>query len=460
MISKVLVANRSEIAVRIIRACHELGIPTVAVYSEADRDALHVELADESICIGKAASKESYLRKEAILSAAIATGADAIHPGFGFLSENADFVEQVEACGITFIGPTKEHISCMGDKSNARETMIKAGVPVVPGTTSPLRSTQEAHAYALEIGFPVMVKAAAGGGGKGMRLVFKEETFDELYEQAQMEARLAFSNDTMYLEKYIESPRHIEVQVFGDGKGGALHLFERDCTLQRNHQKVIEEAPATYLTPKARDTLIEASLRAVESIHYRGAGTMEFLVDKDQNVYFIEMNTRIQVEHPITEMITGVDIVKEQLHIASGKGLSVSQKDVVLDGHSIEVRINAEDPECNFLPHPGKITGLHFPGGFGVRVESAVYPSYTIPPYYDSMIGKIIVHAKNREEAISKMHVALEEFVLEGVPTTAEFAYELLEHSVVRENKHTTHFIAEYLQDKKNKVEDSTRTEK
>ena len=426
MFQKILIANRGEIAVRIIRACRELGIRTVAVYSEADREALHAQLADEAICIGPAPAADSYLDMERIISACIAVKADAIHPGFGFLSENSKFARMCRKCHITFIGPSPEIIDRMGNKSEARNTMSKAGVPVVPGTKEPVKDVQTARHFAREIGYPVMIKASSGGGGKGMRIAESDLDFAENFQMAQMESMRGFGDDTMYIEKYVKDPKHIEFQIIADKFGNVVQLGERDCSIQRNHQKVIEESPCAILNEKLRKEMGETAVRAAKAAHYENAGTIEFLLDKDRNYYFVEMNTRIQVEHPVTEMVSGVDLIKEQIYVAAGMPLSVTQEDIRLNGHAIECRINAENPEKNFMPCPGTIGQVHLPGGFGVRVDTAVYSGYEIPPYYDSMIAKVIVHDRTRAGAIHKMRSTLGELILEGITTNVDFQYEIL----------------------------------
>lgn len=441
MLKKVLIANRGEIAVRIIRACRELGISTVAVYSEADKNALHTRLADQAVCIGAAKSAQSYLNIKNILEAACGTGADSIHPGFGFLSENANFAKMCEESNIKFIGPNYKVIDLMGNKSNAKELMKSAKVPVVPGSEGSIKSLDEAIEIADQIGYPIMIKAAAGGGGKGIRLVRAPEELPEAYEIVKQEAKLSFSDDEIYIEKFIENPRHVEIQVLADEYGNCIHLGERDCSVQRRNQKVLEESPSTVLDPKLRKKMGEAAINAVKAAHYSNAGTIEFLVDKHKNFYFMEMNTRIQVEHPVTEWVTGADIVKEQLRIASGEKLRYSQSDICVNGHSIECRINAENPDNNFMPCPGTITDLHLPGGNGVRIDTAVYTGYKIPPVYDSMIAKIIVHASNRTEAIAKMKVALEECVIDGVDTNIDFLYQILENEKFISGDFDTSFI-------------------
>ncbi|AKF95299.1 acetyl-CoA carboxylase biotin carboxylase subunit [Brevibacillus laterosporus] len=444
MFQKILIANRGEIAVRVIRACRELGIQTVAVYSEADREALHVKLADEAYCIGPTASKDSYLNMASIMSVATKVGADAIHPGYGFLAENADFAEICSACNITFIGPDPEAITGMGDKSTAKDTMKRAGVPTVPGTDGLIESIAEALDTAKEIGYPVMVKATAGGGGRGMRVAVDDEDLEKAIRQAQNEAKTAFGNAGVYLEKFVEGPRHVEIQIMGDKHGNVVYLGERDCSIQRRHQKLVEEAPSPALSQELRKQMGEAAVAAAQAVNYHGAGTVEFLLDKHGQFYFMEMNTRIQVEHPVTEMITGIDLIKEQISVAYGNHLSFTQDDIVLDGWSIECRINAENPAKSFMPSPGKIEGYLAPGGFGVRIDSAVYPGYTIPPYYDSMIAKVIVWGKTREEAIERMKRALQELMIEGVHTTIPFHLKLLEHEVFISGQFDTKFLETY----------------
>ena len=422
-IKKVLIANRGEIAVRIIRACREMGIETVAVYSEADKEALHTQLADEAVCIGPAPSTESYLSMDRIISATIISGADAIHPGFGFLSENSRFAELCEQCNITFIGPKAEVIAKLGNKQEARNTMVAAGVPVIPGSKEPIYDAQSGAKVAEEVGYPVIVKAALGGGGKGMRVAQTPEEFESSFLTAQKETQMAFGDNTMYIEHFVEHPRHIEFQILADEYGHVIHLGERDCSIQRNHQKMIEESPSTALTEDLRRQMGEA---AVKAAGYVNAGTIEFLLEKNGNFYFMEMNTRIQVEHPVTEWVTGIDLIKEQIRIASGMELSYTQEDVKLTGHAIECRINAENPEKGFRPSPGTITDIYLPGGKGIRIDSAIYSGYTIPPYYDSMIAKLIVWAKNRGEAIRKMQSALGEIIIEGIDTNVDYQYEIL----------------------------------
>jgi acetyl-CoA carboxylase biotin carboxylase subunit len=426
LFKKILIANRGEIALRIIRTCKELGIKTVAVYSEADRYSLHVRFADEAVCIGPGPSKESYLNIPRIIAAAEITNAEAIHPGYGFLAENAMFAEICESSGIKFIGPTPDAIEAMGDKALAKETMRKAGVPVIPGSDGVVETLEQAQEIANEIGYPIMLKAAAGGGGKGMRMVRNDEELENAWQTARAEAEAAFGNPAVYIEKFIEKPRHIEIQILADEHGNVIHLGERDCSIQRRHQKLIEESPSPIVTPELREAMGQAAVKGAKSVKYRNAGTIEFLVDKDGNFYFMEMNTRIQVEHPVTEMVYGIDIVREQIRIASGEKLGIKQKQIKPNGQAIECRINAEDPFNGFRPSPGKITALHFPGGFGVRVDSHIYQEYVVPPYYDSMIAKLIVHAKNRDEAIARMLRALDEFVIEGVHTTIPFHIKIL----------------------------------
>lgn len=428
MIKKVLIANRGEIAVRIIRACREMGIETVAVYSEADREALHTKLADEAVCIGPASSGDSYLSMERIISATIVTGADAIHPGFGFLSENAKFAELCERCHITFIGPKSSVIASLGNKQKARNTMIQAGVPVIPGSEKSVEEVTEAASIADQIGYPVIIKAVLGGGGKGMRTAYSPKEFAQSFQTAQKEAKMAFGDGTMYLEHYVENPRHIEFQILADHYGNVIHLGERDCSIQRNHQKMIEESPSIALSEELREKMGEAAVQAAKAAGYVNAGTIEFLLDKSGAFYFMEMNTRIQVEHPVTEWVTGIDLVKEQIRIASGETLSCTQDEVQLTGHAIECRINAENPKKGFRPSPGTITDMYLPGGKGVRIDTAIYPGYSIPPYYDSMIAKLIVWAKDRQEAIQKMQSALGEMVIEGVHTNIDYQYEILNH--------------------------------
>lgn len=443
-IQKVLVANRGEIAVRIMRACREMGIETVAVYSEADKDALHVRLADEAYCIGATSSKDSYLNFTNIMSVATLTETDAIHPGYGFLAENANFAEICESCNITFIGPSPEAISKMGDKSVAKQTMKDAGVPVIPGSDGLIEDIDEAVNLANEIGYPIVIKATAGGGGKGIRIVDNEEMLIRQITAAQQEAQSAFGNAGVYMEKYLTGMKHVEVQILADKHGNVVHLGERDCSVQRRRQKLIEEAPCPILTPELREAMGEAAIRAAKAVQYSGAGTLEFLLGPDGNFYFMEMNTRIQVEHPVTEMVTGIDIIKEMISIAEGNPLSFTQEDVVFNGWSIEARVNAEDPERNFMPSPGEISFYLPPGGPGVRVDSAAYQGYRIPPHYDSMIAKLIVWGKTREEAINKMKRALAEFAIEGVNTTIGFHLKLLSHKRFLEGDFDIKFLEEH----------------
>lgn len=448
MFQKILIANRGEIAVRIIRACRELGITSVAVYSTADKDALHTQLADEAICIGKAAPADSYLNMERILSAAIASKAEAIHPGFGFLSENAKFAQMCEQCHIAFIGPSAEVIRRMGNKQEARNTMINAKVPVVPGTKEAVYTADYGLKLAEQIGFPVMIKAASGGGGKGMRISRSAEDFTENFEVAQTESVNGFADDTMYIEKYIEDPRHIEFQILADKYGNVISLGERDCSIQRRHQKMVEESPSAALDDKLRAQMGEVAVRAAKAAKYESAGTIEFLLDKNKKFYFMEMNTRIQVEHPVTELVTGLDLIKEQIFIAAGEKLQWKQKDIHITGHAIECRINAENPAKNFMPCPGKIEYLHLPGGNGVRIDSAIYSGYTIPPNYDSMIAKIIVYGKDRQTAIDKMRSALGEVNIDGITTNLDYQYDIITHPVFQSGNITTSFIENYFENK------------
>ncbi len=426
MFRKVLIANRGEIALRVIRACRELGLGTVAVYSEADRESLHVRFADDDICIGPPQGRQSYLRIPALIAAAEVTGADAIHPGYGFLAENAEFADTCKASDLTFIGPTGDQIRAMGDKASARRLAKEAGVPTVPGSPGVLKDADEALGVASEIGFPVIIKATAGGGGKGMRIARDADEFSQLFSLAQNEALSAFGNGDVYVEKYLERPRHVEIQVLGDQHGKVIHLGERDCSVQRRHQKLIEESPSPALTPALRERMGEAAVRLASAIDYVGAGTIEFLLDSDGSFYFMEMNTRIQVEHPVTEMVTGWDLVKEQILVAAGEPLR--NDPVALQGHAIEVRINAEDPYKNFQPSPGLITAYHPPGGPGVRVDTHVYAGYTVPPYYDSLLAKLIVHGRDRAEALARLGQALDAFILEGVTTTIPFLARVVRH--------------------------------
>jgi acetyl-CoA carboxylase biotin carboxylase subunit len=444
MFDKVLIANRGEIALRVLRACREIGIATVAVHSTADADAMHVRLADESVCIGPPPAAESYLNIPRIVAACEITGADAIHPGYGFLAENARFAEIVEGHDITFIGPTPEHIRIMGDKIEAKATARRLGIPVVPGSDGAVTNTAEAARIARDMGYPVLVKAAAGGGGRGMKVANTPEVLDLAIKTARAEAKAAFGDDSLYLEKYLARPRHIEIQVFGDGKGNAVHLGERDCSLQRRHQKILEEAPSPALNAEERRTIGEIVATAMRKLKYRGAGTVEFLYE-DGKFFFIEMNTRLQVEHPVTEMITGLDLVIEQIRIASGAPLTLSQGDVTFSGHAIECRINAENPRT-FRPSPGTITYWHPPGGLGVRVDSGVYQGYRIPPYYDSLIGKLIVHGKNRNEALMRLKRCLSEFVIDGIETTIPLFGDLLEQPDVANGAYDIHWLESFLQ--------------
>ncbi|MBR4112205.1 MAG: acetyl-CoA carboxylase biotin carboxylase subunit [Ruminiclostridium sp.] len=426
MFDKILIANRGEIAIRIIRACRELGIGTVAVYSTADKSALHAQIADEAICIGGPRSSDSYLNTKALIAACEITGAKAIHPGFGFLSEDSNFVKLCDKCGIKWIGPDAAAMEAMGNKANAKGAMIEAGVPVVTGSDGVVESLEDAKKISREIGYPVLVKASAGGGGRGIRRADSEEELEEALSAAKQEAIQFFGNGDVYIEKFIVNPRHVEIQIIADEHGNAVHLGERDCSCQRRNQKVLEESPSPIMTPELREKMGQAALRAAKVYGYYNAGTVEFLVDKDKNFYFMEMNARIQVEHPVTEMVTGVDLIKEQIRIAMGLPLSFTQEDIELTGHVIECRINAEDPKQNFRPCPGKIQSIHMPGGFGVRIDTAVYQGYQIPPYYDSMIAKLIVKGRNREEAITKMKVALSEMLIEGIQTNIDFQLNLL----------------------------------
>ena len=424
-----------------------MGIRTVAVYSEADKDCLHTLLADEAICIGPAPSSQSYLNMERILSATVAMKADAIHPGFGFLSENARFAKLCQQCNITFIGPSAEIINRMGNKSEARNTMMQAGVPVVPGSKEPVYTAEDGLAMAKEIGFPVMIKASSGGGGKGMRISRSEEDFTEHFNAAQLESVKGFSDDTMYIEKYIEKPRHVEFQIMGDKFGHVVHLGERDCSIQRRHQKVMEESPCEVISPELRKKMGEVAVKAAKAVNYENAGTIEFLLDKDKNFYFMEMNTRIQVEHPVTEMVSGIDLIKEQIRVAAGEPLSVSQEDIQIKGHAIECRINAENPKKHFMPCPGRITNVHIPGGNGVRVDTHIYNDYKVPANYDSMLMKLIVYDKDRASAIAKMRSALGEVIIEGIETNIDFQYEILENEAFQKGDTDTGFIEKYFPD-------------
>ena len=443
MLKKVLIANRGEIAVRVIRACKELNIKTVAIYSEADKNSLHVKLADEAVCIGPAPSMKSYLNEKNILEAACLIGADSIHPGFGFLSENAKFAKMCEECNIKFIGPSYKVIDSMGNKINSKNVMRENGVPVIEGSKDALKNFKEAEELAKKIGYPVILKASAGGGGKGIRIVYKSEQLKENFELVKQEAKKAFKDDTIYMERYIENPRHVEIQILADKYNNAVYLGERDCSVQRNNQKILEESPSTAINEEVRKEMGQAAIKAVKTIGYEGAGTIEFLVDSTMNYYFMEMNTRIQVEHPVTEMITGIDIVKEQLLIASGNTLNIKQEDICIKGHSIECRINAENPYNNFMPSPGKIEKLVLPGGNNTRVDSAMYQNYEIPPFYDSMIAKIIVLGKDREEAISKMKRALNETEICGIDTNIKFLVQILENNNFITGNFNTSFIKE-----------------
>ncbi|HEX2868836.1 MAG TPA: acetyl-CoA carboxylase biotin carboxylase subunit [Ignavibacteriales bacterium] len=444
MFKKILIANRGEIALRIIRTCKELGIKTVAVYSEADRDCLHVTFADEAVCIGPALAKESYLNISRIISAAQVTGADAIHPGYGFLAENADFSEICQEVNIKFIGPSPEMIKAMGDKAFAKDTMRKVGVPVVPGSDGLVRTLEEARLIASEIGYPVIIKATAGGGGKGMRIVMEENSLEKAFQTARNEAGSAFGNAEVYMEKYVENPRHVEIQILGDQFGNIYHYGERDCSVQRRHQKLIEESPSPAVDEDVRRRMGEAAIKGAKAVNYEGAGTIEFLLDKHKNFYFMEMNTRIQVEHPVTEMINGVDLIRQQIRVAAGLSVDTLPAEKP-NGHSIEFRINAEDPEQGFRPSPGKINSLHFPGGFGVRVDSHIYQDYVIPPNYDSLLGKLIVWGKDREHALARARRALEELTIVGVKTTKDFHLRVLEDDRFLSGKFDTGFIDKFL---------------
>src|SRR5512137_202497 len=440
MFHKVLIANRGEIAMRVIRACKELEIKTVAVYSTADRESLHVKLADESVCIGPPPSLQSYLNINAIISAAELTDAEAIHPGYGFLSENANFAEVCEKCGITFIGPSAESMRIMGDKISARQAVIKQGVPILPGTKEGVHTVEEAVRVAKEIGFPVIIKATAGGGGRGMKIVHSQATLPNAFATARAEAQSGFGNPEVYIEKYCEQPRHVEIQILADKHGNVIHLGERDCSIQRRHQKLIEEAPSTVVTPEIRKAMGDAAVRAAKAVGYNSVGTIEFLVDKHNNFYFMEMNTRVQVEHPVTEMVTGIDIVREQIRIAFGNKLRYKQSDIKITVHAIECRINAEDP-VKFTPCPGKITSYHTPGGLGVRVDSFVYDGYTVVPHYDSLIAKLIVHAETRDDAIKRMARALDEYLVEGIKTTIPFHKRIMANKDFIDGNIDTSFI-------------------
>lgn len=448
MLEKVLIANRGEIAVRIIRACRELGIQTVAVFSEPDRSALHAKIADEAVCIGPAATKDSYLNTKSILAACELTGADVIHPGFGFLSENAAFARLCQKCGVTFVGPTPEAMELMGDKSRAKETMMRAGVPVIPGSQGAVKTMEEARAAATLTGYPLLIKAAAGGGGRGIRRVNDESELEAQMIAAANEAKLFFGDDAVYIEKLLINPRHIEIQILADHYGNCIHLGERDCSLQRRNQKILEESPSPspLMTPQLRAAMGEAAVKAAQAVGYRNAGTIEFLVDDAGNFYFMEMNTRIQVEHPITELVTGIDLVKKQLEIASGQPLSISQQDVHFTGHAIECRINAENPAKGFRPSPGRIVSLHMPGGPGIRIDSAVYQGYEITPHYDSMIAKLIAYAPTREQAVRKMRWALAEFIVDGVDTNIDFQLSLLKNPDIEAGRYDIGFLTRLLE--------------
>lgn len=446
MFNKILIANRGEIAVRIIRACREMNIQTVAVYSEVDKEALHTQLADEAICIGPAPAKDSYLDIKKIISAAIVTGANAIHPGFGFLSENSKFAKVCEECNITFIGPTGDMMDRMGNKSKARETMIENDIPVVPGSEGAVANIEEAVEVAEKIGYPVIIKASAGGGGRGMRIANDSDELTNSYKTASAEAKSAFGDDTMYVEKYVTNPRHIEFQILADNYGNTVHLGERDCSMQRRHQKVLEESPSAAITDELRKQMGKAAVKAAKAINYRNAGTVEFLLNDTGEFYFIEMNTRIQVEHPVTEMVTGIDLIKEQIKIANGDKIDYSQKDIKIKGHAIELRINAENPSKGFRPSPGSISFLHMPSGKDIRVDSAIYCGYKIPPTYDSMIAKLIVFDKDRNSAIKKLNSAIGEFIVEGVDTNIDFQYELINNDNFIRGNYNTSFIERFMQ--------------
>jgi len=453
LFKKVLIANRGEIALRIIRACKELGIATVAVFSDADTQSLHVRFADEDVCIGPAKSQESYLDAKRIISAAEVTNADAIHPGYGFLAENPDFAEICESCDIKFIGPTSETIRLMGDKALAKDTMRKAGVPVIPGSEGVVESEQAALDLCRWFGFPVIIKASFGGGGKGMRIARNEAELSKGFQMAKLEAQAAFGNPDVYVEKLVVNPRHVEIQILGDSFGNVIHLGERDCSLQRRHQKLLEESPSPAVDQELRQRMGSAAVAGAKSVNYESAGTVEFLLDANRNFYFMEMNTRIQVEHPVTEEVTDVDLVKEQIRLACGEKLNLSQEDIRLQGHAIECRINAENPEKGFLPAPGKIESFHVPGGHGIRVDTHAYAKYVIPPYYDSMIAKLIAHGKTREEAILKARRALDEFIIEGIPTTIDFHKSILTDQRFISGQFDTSLLEEILKDKSQKVE-------
>ncbi|WP_353893968.1 acetyl-CoA carboxylase biotin carboxylase subunit [Proteinivorax hydrogeniformans] len=443
MFKKILVANRGEIAIRIIRACREMGIETVAIYSTIDKDALHVQMADESVCVGP--PNDSYTNITRIISATVLTGAEAIHPGFGFLSENSRFAQMCQECNITFIGPDGEIIDKMGNKSNARKLMMEAGVPVIPGSKEPVFDDEKAVSTAKNIGYPVMIKASAGGGGRGIRIVRSESELLDAFNMAKKEAKAAFGDDTMYMEKFLEKPRHVEIQILADHYGNTIHLGERDCSIQRRNQKVLEEGPCPILNEELREKMGDAAIKAARYVGYKNAGTIEFLLDSYNNFYFMEMNTRIQVEHPVTEFITGIDLIKEQIKIASGQKLNIKQKDVKFSGHAIECRINAEDPKRNFMPSPGKVDVLFIPGGLGVRVDTLLYDGYIIPPSYDSMIAKLIVHGKDRSEAINKMRRALGEFLLDGISTNIDFQFSIINNDKFLQGDYDTGFVSENL---------------
>ena len=446
MIQKLLIANRGEIAVRIIRACREMGIETVAVYSTADRDSLHTQLADEAVCIGETKSSESYLNMESIMSAAVSSGADAIHPGVGFLSENPEFAELCQQCNIRYIGPKADIIRKMGNKAVARETMISAGVPVIPGCESVVMDCSSAKTMADSVGYPVIIKAALGGGGKGMRVANSESEFENAFNTAKKESEMAFGDGHMYIEHYIEHPRHIEFQIMADSFGNIIHLGERDCSVQRNHQKMIEESPTVVLDDETREEMARMAIKAAKAVNYESAGTIEFLLDRTDKFYFMEMNTRIQVEHPVTEMVTGLDMIKEQINIAAGKKLSVTQEEVLPKGHAIECRINAENPKKNFNPCPGHISGLYMPGGNGVRVDAAIFSGCEVTPFYDSMLAKLIVHGRNRSEAIKKMRRALGEVVIEGITSNVDYLYEILCDNTFVKGDYDVNFIEAFNQ--------------
>ena len=448
--NKILIANRGEIAVRIIRACKEMNLKTVAVYSEADKDALHTKLADESVCIGPANSKQSYLNMKNIIEAASITGADAIHPGFGFLSENANFAQICEESGIKFIGPKSSVIDMLGNKAHSKEMMKKEGVPVIPGSDGSIKTMQEALRVCDKIGYPVLLKAAAGGGGKGIRQVNSQAELEPNYNIVKQEAKSSFNDDEIYIEKFIQKPRHVEIQILADEHGNVIHLGERDCSIQRNHQKMIEETPSTIIDDKLRNKMGVAAVKAAKAAGYTSCGTVEFLVDDNRDFYFMEMNTRIQVEHPITEMRTGIDLVKEQIRIAAGEELKWKQKEIIWKGHALECRINAENPSKNFMPSPGTIQEMNLPGGNGIRIDTAIYSGYTIPPYYDSMIAKIITYGVNRNEAISKMKRALEELVIDGVETNRDFLFDIIRNPNFIRGNFDTSFIEKEMQKEKN----------